>query len=936
MPEVFETAAPAHLVFCHEEFLEKLAAHSRDSIGKRASLLLQRLAVDTRRLHFKATYGANRGWRRSRLGGSQGSHYYAWWAPAAAPPIKSSPGFAGAPEGSLFVRDLRHHDDHSPLDPQSLEEHYLPVGVPEIRGSAYAPPPWTGAQENFAAGRASVRILKGHPGSGKTTALWHAADQAPGARVLYVTYSRDLAALAKEHFDRFCSREKTFRVLPFPAMVRQMGGLDAPFVPDRQLLRRFEHDLHPFHRHLGVWQNESAALFDEMHAHLAGGALPFEAGRFAACTVPRVADKVYRQHRTKFVGPQAAAQLLEVAGKLEREGPLADRYFPELSLAWRLLGKLAEQSVPNVWYNFDCIAIDECQDLTPLEMAVVVQLAARIREKKPGLTVLIAGDEAQTVRPTDFEWGWLNDLLHARLATPEEHHLGVNLRSPRRIAAVVNSTWDLYRSLEKQERPSGSGYAEIEDESPDQVWHCVAASGPALPSLMESLAAHEGLALVTLEDEPPAWVPASVRAAVLNVREAKGLDFHSVCVLDAGRTVLGVLRQAPAAGQVVSLLRRLHIDKLRVAVSRPSERLIILDVDPGSAAVEASRLLLRADGDPVNLLLPEALLPALDEQELDLAERIKRCESDSYQYIEVRPELAWSRAHQAVALLGARGAPGAIEDEDIRNSVYENLAFICIALAMRRKGLPAEVGHPDLLAECEDALRECGKSTMAEVGSRIRAAEDADFPERQDCLVQLAQYMVEHKGAMEPWLLFEIKLMSKVWVEELELALKGGSSPELLTGLLPGFYDALEMDDAAERAERMLDEAISVALQQRQYGPALALLRRKPERQLPLEALCAEGLGRWAEAAACYREAGQPAQALHCYREAGDIASAAALLKEIEEPEASAALEWVERLRELVSQRPAGLCQQLTPAERKVLEELAQQVASPKARKVTP
>jgi hypothetical protein len=569
-------------------------------------------------------------------------------------------------------------------------------------------------------------------------------------------------------------------------------------------------------------------------------------------------------------------------------------------------------------------------------MAVVVQLAARIREKKPELTVLIAGDEAQTVRPTDFEWGWLNDLLHARLATPEEHHLGVNLRSPRRIAAVVNSTWDLYRSLEKQERPSGSGYAEIEDESPDQVWHCVAASGPALPSLMESLAAHEGLALVTLEDEPPAWVPASVRAAVLNVREAKGLDFHSVCVLDAARTVFSVLQQPPAARQVASLLQRLRIDKLRVAVSRPSERLIVLDVDPGTAAMEASRLLLRADGDLVSVLLPEGLLTALDEQELDVAERIRRCESDSGQYIDVRPELAWSRAHQAVALLGARGAPGAVEDENVRNSVYENLALVCIALAMREKELPTEIGRPDLLAETESALREAGKSVMAEVVSRIRAAEYSDFLERQDCLVQLAQYMVEHKAAIEPWLLFEIKWMSHVWVEELELALKGGSSPELLTGLLPGFYNALEMEDAAERAQRMLDEAISASLQQQEYGPALALLRRKRDRQLPLEAVCLEGLGSWAEAAACCREAGLLAQALRCYREAGDIPSAAALLKEIEEPEASAALDWIERLRELVSQRPAGLCQQLTPAERKVLEELAQQVASPKARKVTP
>jgi hypothetical protein len=50
--------------------------------------LLQRLAVDSRRLHYKSTRGLNQGWRRSRLGGNRGSHFYAWWAPKNALPRK--------------------------------------------------------------------------------------------------------------------------------------------------------------------------------------------------------------------------------------------------------------------------------------------------------------------------------------------------------------------------------------------------------------------------------------------------------------------------------------------------------------------------------------------------------------------------------------------------------------------------------------------------------------------------------------------------------------------------------------------------------------------------------------------------------------------------------------------------------------------------------
>jgi hypothetical protein len=61
--EVFETSRAPNALFCHQEFLEKLAEHGRDTIGRRAAFLMQRLSVDARRLHYKATQGVNHGWR---------------------------------------------------------------------------------------------------------------------------------------------------------------------------------------------------------------------------------------------------------------------------------------------------------------------------------------------------------------------------------------------------------------------------------------------------------------------------------------------------------------------------------------------------------------------------------------------------------------------------------------------------------------------------------------------------------------------------------------------------------------------------------------------------------------------------------------------------------------------------------------------------------
>ena len=340
--ESFRTGKPSNPLFCHQEFLEKLAEHGKDAIGRRTAFLLQRLSVDARRLHYKATQGVNRGWRRSRLGGSHGSHFYAWWAPKGALPLKESGDFSEAADGSVFLRDIRHHDDHSPLQPQSFDAHYLPVTVRDLRAEEYGPLPWTQPQSKFASARQPVRLLKGHPGSGKTTALWNAADSTGAERVLYVTYSRDLAALAQDYFGRFCSAHKQFHVVTFPNLIRKVLGVDSPPVSEHESRKRFSHDLAPFARTLGPWANSQVALYDEFHAHLVGDALPVAAGRFAACKLPRVGDKAYRERRAPLLGQTAAGAVLETAARLERvdSAPLAERYFPELALAWRAVERL--------------------------------------------------------------------------------------------------------------------------------------------------------------------------------------------------------------------------------------------------------------------------------------------------------------------------------------------------------------------------------------------------------------------------------------------------------------------------------------------------------------------------------------------------------------------------------------------------------------------
>ncbi|HEY1341513.1 MAG TPA: hypothetical protein VGF59_28580, partial [Bryobacteraceae bacterium] len=536
---LYEEASPARRgnpLFCHQEFLEKMEENRSSTVGRRAALLLQRLLVNLGRQYYKPTHGENRGWRRSPLGGNHGNHFYAWWAPRGAAPLQNNEEFESAPEGSIFLRDIRHHDDHRRLNPQSLGEHYLPIGVPELRRQDYVPAPWTSEQARFAGARQRVRLIKGFPGSGKTTALWHAADLAGRDSILYVTYSPELAALARDHFEKFAPGSKRFHVVTYSTLLRQLLERDVPYEPFGQTRAAFVKEVSGFSTTiLGPWANEKGALYDELHAHLFGSTLPVPIGRFAGFPDRRISSRQYRELREHEIGRASAEAAFEVAETIRRRDPHAieHRFFRELDLAWKAVERI-RSSGAGVFKGFDCIALDEAQDLTPLEALVIVELAASLGNST---YLLAAGDEAQTVRPTDFEWGWFQDLLHHRLATPVEFRLQVNLRSPKRIATVVNRVWDLYGALAKQARPGGTGLAEIDDVAGDQVVLCAARSGPELDGLLETLSAREGLALIALGDGIPAYVPEAVRDRVLTPFEAKGLDFHSVCLLESEKWI---------------------------------------------------------------------------------------------------------------------------------------------------------------------------------------------------------------------------------------------------------------------------------------------------------------------------------------------------------------------------------------------------------------
>ena len=927
MPEATEKGSP---LFCHEEFLEQLEANRATGVGKRASLLLQRLLLDERREFFKSTQGVNKGWRRSRLGGSSGSHFYAWWAPRGAQPLGDG-GFDLSPEGAVFLRAIRHHDDHSPLEAHRFQQSYVPLSAQDVRDESLVPPPWTPQQTKFANARQTVRTLRGFPGSGKTTALWHAAETAGREAILYVTYSRDLALLAQDYFTRLVPEHKRVRVITFPELLRLLSGTHETPESARSARARFVKEvggLAP--RMLGPWNEAKSAFYDEIHAHLIGSAMPEAIGRWPK-SGRRMGVREYHELRSRVIGRGPADSVLEIANALDKcmGKPIEDCFFPELALASKGLERLKNPHTG--WLNnagllgYDCIALDEAQDLTPVESLLLIELAHRNRITPAArITFLAAGDEAQTVRPSDFEWGWFHDLLHNKLGTPTDFELRANLRSPQRIAEVINRVWVLYGNIARQARPSGSSKAELDDEGGDQVVFCTAQPGEELNELLDSFADREGLALINLADQVPAWVPEHARPHIVSAADVKGLDFHSVCILNGGeflQRITSPTAEMRVAASVSGLTTRLAIDQLRVAVSRPAEKLYWLDVAPTGGALKASRELLSEQSWELAMpVVPAVVLKSLEEEALAVEERIRLCEADARQFLAVKPDIAWSRANQAVNLLGPKHSPGAVQDKALRKSAHLTCVEIACCLAMRGEKLSPQLGAPNLWSEAARHTYDAGDDGLRirlGVMSTLQLRDGVPDPEVVRCIEILGGFQ-----QIEPWMRLEFQPSVDYWVTRTEKLAGRAEFAFDAASALPGFYRLFELPGSEARTRAIQLRAAETLLHGEKAAAldALKLLDLVSDADPLLRGRAMQTAGRFAEAGEIFVGARALEKALLCYRSIPDFEKSLEIAKQLGSVPAAESLLWLDSMRKLAEQRPAEFNKVILPGEKQLLE----------------
>lgn len=824
-------------------------------LNKRLGLVLQHLAAHGRTSVVKGCAGVNSGWRRSPLGGNGGMQFYLWWAPDGSPPTADRDENLGR----IWARKARHHDDHDRLHIES-ESKYEPIGQEEFAAELVGLPD-TDEQRRFVQDTSPIRVVKGHPGSGKTTALWKAVEARSGERVLYVSWSTELVNLAVERLNAFAPSDVDVYGRDFLSLLGVILGKDVRRVSYERSRAAFDEAVAHSHvsaAEMGAWSSRRDALYAETRAILLGRAIP--AGENCDWItadngekLARLTDAEYMRQRggVDRVGEDAARDMLNIAERLKRRSAaiLLDA-FPELAAAAEAVERLkSERSrLPDALAGLDRVAVDEVQDMTLAETAAIVELCIAVkRQSGRAPFLLIAGDEGQTVRPSGFEWANLKRLISDRIADAAEFTLDETLRSPQKIAAVEERASELYSDLHKVMRPRGQRNISGGDSVNAQLFYVNAPNEGEAAALLGRLGEIPELAVTTPERNVADWLPDNLKDAVLTPAVVKGMEYQTVCVLEPGRTLKRLFNEMNAdASELPAEWRRVAIDGLRVALSRATENLAFIDVGADESVRKKSLKLL---GDST-IHSPEELLDYLENMDMDAESAVSLRMGEAREMIDSSPGRAWQLALQAVNRLGASDSTDAITDATLRTEAHTTLLRIAAKILV--EGTPARVERRDVVARANDSVADMGSEPVRKGFAQLeewtanRAAPPFDLLNATASLGEDGDWL---RSALNPNL--------QALIESLSQRAGDADAADRFSGDVERWLDICEYaDNRADRARELRRKAASTLLAADRAESAGPVIEKINPEDLRLSALHAEKLAMWDKAIELYRKDG--------------------------------------------------------------------------------
>jgi len=553
--------------------------------------------------------------------------------------------------------------------------------------------------------------------------------------------------------------------------------------------------------------------------------------------------------------------------------------------------------------------------------------------------LFMAGDESQTVRPTDFKWSWLKNLLTVVFGADLEikpTHLIENLRSPKLIGQFIEATQVQYQNFNKEDRPSGISYTKNNDAEVGRLIYCRLRNENEWKSLVQLFAQIPRSCLVY----PGYSIPEDLVAAsegLVNIEtaeEVKGRDFDVVGLIDAGKSqkVLSNLYKERETNKYVDVFGRTLADQYRVAASRSAEKLVLLDTE-NDYFLEVSQMgksrvsleIEKVDFDDLAMQLDGSF--SIEQLIRSQIETIREVISDQPEraLLYLRTLTKQFETHQRESTV----------DSDLESEVTRIKACV-IAVSLLTNLRSDQVTREHLAKDADQVVNRVANLELFEKIFDL-AKNTTSWSSDQTVGVML--------GAAE--------ILGRV---EIELPEVDSAFRKKLTNWFDGIakQDALAderqtirvLSDTAKFVDRLSKpfpymvqqfEQIrlnwaSQYLSRRKFDAAIKILEQLKNRDHSLEAKCYLEAGKPASASKSYELAGDIEQAIICARQVPDIDRALKLAKDIDSP-LFKTLEWLNDAKLLFENKSVRGAGQLTKQEGSLLANWAAKSVTQNANK---
>jgi len=591
-------------LYIHKDVIEKGNKQELkpSSLNKRNYYYEQLLIYGSGLPQIKSVSGKAKGWFRLPLGGgSNGKDKYLWFTSGE----KSYGKKIGLSNNEILIRSIRDHDDTKYDLQPGAKTKWNPLDLKGIDSDKENYQALTDKQNQIVRSNSNITIVEGFPGTGKTIALLKKSDKYKNKKQIYLTYSNYLGSRANIWFEAKQDIIKDRTVYTFNdfilefAKVNKLGFNVSEKIHNNHLEAEaeFNNFIASQKMNLESWANKddkknNTAVYHELYSKAFG-----------------LYDKnLETQKETIFENYKKREQELKKVSKVPKtilnnifRDKKESKLFPSLIAARELVNLFLnnELKTPQTLENVEVVLVDEVQDLTEVECFLLLLYAKSLGSETK---IVIAGDESQTVKPSAFKWTAFNRILNSKAKIQNSENkkddksrfnLEKSLRAPTQIAKIIHSTQDLYRNIDKKIRPSVKKYDSNVKERYGRVIYYSASNLQELSEVSDAISKLPSAACIYPGGNiPNKYLSSPASELIYTTERVKGLDFGTVAIMDAGKYLQEIFRDIESAKANKRKLENLRtkIDRLRVAVSRATDMLILLDISPTTAEVKKASM----------------------------------------------------------------------------------------------------------------------------------------------------------------------------------------------------------------------------------------------------------------------------------------------------------------------------------------------------------